>query len=159
MNRRTALATLAGTTATALTAGCLDSVRDEEESTADDADRSSGTDGDGDETGVAFELHPYEINECGLTCRDVTSTITNVGTADATDVRMDVSVFADDEHLLDTGESIGHVEAGETVSRTTQIELSVGDARTVQSNDDRVTVEMVIDSDQETDEIVREVPV
>lgn len=124
------------------------------------ADESADRDADPPETAdVTFELAPFEIEECGLTCREVTTTIANAGSDDATSVRMEVTVVADGDRIWETDDAIGCLDASDEATRTERVELGFSDAHTVRANDDRVCIETIVDSDQGTDRFVRETAV
>ncbi|WP_247002315.1 hypothetical protein [Halosolutus gelatinilyticus] len=124
--------------------------------TGERADRTAESAGPGAEgADVAFELAPYEISECGLACREATTTVTNVGSDDATDVRVLVTLFADGKPIWETDEAVGRLPAGASVTRTKRVEVGVGEAMAIEDGGN-VTAETIIDSDQRTARIVRE---
>lgn len=130
-----------------------DDIRFRHDGRGDPAASASATDPDSD---VTFELGPYELSECGVTCRDVTATITNTGDSDAIGVRVTVTLTAADERLYRTTEYVGVLEAGESVTRTDRVDLGFGAALAVSANGDRVTVTTVIESERHGVEVVRD---
>lgn len=119
----------------------------------DDVDDAVDDSGGGN---VTFVMATEEIEACGFTCRDVTSTLGNVGAADATDVRVAVVVTVDDERIWEETESIGTLETGDGETRTRRVDVELNDALAVQRNDGRVTVETTIVSDELSATFARE---
>jgi hypothetical protein len=101
----------------------------------------------------AFEVR--SIESCGQTCRDVTSTVSNGGDAQATDVAVYSRIFVgnstDTDDLAWQGdERVGTLGAGETYTATKTVELSYPEALAVRSAGDWVTVQTTVESDQRT---------
>jgi hypothetical protein len=107
-------------------------------------------------TGPAFAFDVAEIERCGTTCREVTATVTNSGNETATDVQASTSLYAgenstDSEALVWEGtETIGTLDAGESYTTTERIELSFGDAATIQANDGWITIQTTVESAERT---------
>lgn len=129
------------------------------DASAEDADgdgSSDGTDGSGSADTVAFSITIDDVEDCGTTCRDVTTTLHNDGNETATDVTVYVRVFAgrdttDVEDLVWEGtESVGTLEAGDAYTSTDRIELSLRDARTIDREDGWITILTAVESDQRT---------
>jgi hypothetical protein len=101
---------------------------------------------------VAFTVD--RIETCGRTCRDVTSTVTNDGSAAATDVTVYTRIYAgkgtDGDVVWEGRERVGSLGAGESSTTTERVDLSLADAVTVESADGWVTVQTTIQSDEET---------
>lgn len=141
-------------TSDAETVATSDSATCDEKRANETADERDETDETG-EPSVDFRVEPYEIVECGFTCREATSTITNTGAEDATNVRVTVNVYADDHLIWETEEALGQLEAGSTITRTERIDVSLGEALVIRDNDRRITIEMTISSDQRTVQLSR----
>lgn len=160
MYRRTILAALAGVSVGAVAGGDTDAIHAESTTATENPpvpnDESVEEVGDDEpaESAVEFELAPFELSSCGTACRDVTATVTNAGSADATDVRVFVTVIAEETPVWETEEPVGRLAAGESVTRTHRIEVDLGTALTLR--DETVTIETLIESAQRTDRIVRE---
>ena len=168
MHRRTAIGAVASVGLAALAGS--NAITGDERTTDDDGGRSNDVRSESDaeayparasanEPDVTFVLGPYRLSACGATCREVTATLTNTGDADATDVRVTVTLAAGDERLWETEESIGTLEAGGSVTQTERVDLGLGAALAVRANDGRVTVTTLVESAQRTDEIVREMEI
>lgn len=169
MHRRTAIGAVASVGLAALAGS--NAITGDERTTDDDGGRSNDVRSESDaeaypaagasanEPDVTFALGPYRLSACGATCREVTATLANAGDADATDVRVTVTLAAGDERLWETEESIGTLEAGGSVTQTERVDLGLGAALAVRSNDGRVTVTTLVESAQRTDEIVREMEI
>lgn len=161
MHRRTIVRMITGATITPLAgattdrheaAPTADSDRSDESSPIATANRSDGSDDGAD---VVFELDPYEIEACGFTCRNVTTTITNAGSDDATNVRVSVTVSAADEVRWETDEAVDRLEAGAAITRTKRVDLEFSEALEIR-DEGWLTVETIVESDQQTERFVRE---
>ena len=166
MHRRTALAAITGASLSLVTGGATDwtttqpAVVDESltEDTIGPADSTERAAADL-ESDVSFEGDVTEIVEYGRTCREVTTTLTNTGTADATAVRVAATVVAGETVVWETDEEIGRLEAGATVTRTRRIDLDVVSALAIENNDRTVTITTTITSAQQTEQFVTETTV
>jgi hypothetical protein len=104
----------------------------------------------------AFGFSVDAVESCGTTCRDVTATVTNTGNDTATDVEASTSLYAgknstDTEALVWEGtETIGTLDTGESSTTTERIELSFGDAATIQENDGWITIRTTVESEERT---------
>ncbi|GAB7020359.1 hypothetical protein [Halostagnicola bangensis] len=164
MHRRTAIGVITGTGLTALTGSNVD--RNDEQVTGPssppsdlsrgDSDTAAERDDDTAESDVSFELAPYELSRCGTTCGEATTTVTHTGNTDATGVHVTVQLSADGALLWETDETIDQFEAGASITRTERVDLGFSDLLAVRENDGRVTITTVIESDQQTERIVRE---
>jgi hypothetical protein len=105
------------------------------------------------EPGPAFAFAIDRIEECGRTCRDVTSTLTNDG-ADATDVTVYTRIYVgngtDGDVIWEGRERVGDLGAGESYTTTERVELSLADAVTVESAGGWITVQTTVQSDETT---------
>jgi hypothetical protein len=124
---------------------------------------SGGTDGgdasSGDQTRTAspepFAFTIDRIEECGQTCRDVTSTVTNRQSEAASGVtvysRIYVGNSTDSDDVVWRGsEEIGDLAAGESYTATKRVQLSFSEAFAVQQADGWITVQTTIETDQQT---------
>ncbi|SDJ85608.1 hypothetical protein [Natronorubrum texcoconense] len=163
MHRRTALAAITGASLSLLTGGATDwtatppagvdePLTDDTIGPADATERAA-TDL---ESGVSFEGEVVEVVECGRTCREATTTLTNTGTDDATAVQVAATVVAGETLVWETDEEIGRLEAGETVTRTQRIDIDVVSALAIENNDRTVTITTTITSAQRTEQFVTE---
>ncbi|WP_306059310.1 hypothetical protein [Natronococcus wangiae] len=164
MHRRTAIGVIAGASLATLTGGATSGVDTEtttavgEQPDTERGDPNTATrlaDAPPD-TGVDFEVGPVSLTECGITCRDATTTLTNTGSRDATGVRAAVSVFTDDTLVWETDDHVGRLAAGNAVTRTHRIDVDPGTALAIRENDGRIRMEVTIVSDQQTERVVRE---
>ncbi|ELY37275.1 hypothetical protein [Natronorubrum tibetense] len=166
MHRRTALAAITGASLSLVTGGATDwtttppvavdgSLTDDTIGPADATERAAAD----LESDVSFEGDVVEIVECGRTCREVTTTLTNTGTADATAVRVAATVVAGETLVWETDEEIGRLEAGATVTRTQRIDIDVVSALAIENNDRTVTITTTITSAQQTEQFVTETTV
>lgn len=164
--RRTVICAIAGASLAAVTGGHTGETDTESPPAVGeqpDADSSGPVTGptqidvaDAAESDVAFELAPFELTECGSTCREVTTTLTNTGSTDATTVHVSVTVSAGETLVWETDEVIGQLAAGAGVTRTHRVEVDLGTALALQETGGEMTIETLITSDQHTERIVRE---
>lgn len=93
------------------------------------------------------------IEECGRTCRDVTSTLTNDGAA-ASDVTVYTRIYAgngtDGDVIWEGRERVGALGAGESYTTTERVELSLTDALAVENEGGWITVQTTIQSAEKT---------
>lgn len=120
---------------------------------------SQETGGDGESTSVSETSQPFtlsidDVEECGETCRDVTMTLRNQQSTTATDVTVYTRIFAgngtDGDVVWSGEESLGTLEASESVTATKRVELSLTDAYAVKQADGWITIQTTIQSETET---------
>ena len=114
----------------------------------------SGSGGGSASTSSAYTLTVEEIDSCGQTCRDVTSTLENEQASDATDVTVYSRIYAgngtDGEVVWEGKEPIGDLAAGESYTGTRRVELSIWEANTVREHDGWITIQTAVQSDERT---------
>lgn len=102
----------------------------------------------------AYTLTVEEVEPCGQTCRDVTSTLSNERSSDASDVTVYSRIYAgngtDGEVVWEGKEPVGDLDASESYTETRRIELSFSGAYTVRQHDGWITIETVVQSDERT---------
>ncbi|MFB6301918.1 MAG: hypothetical protein ABEH78_03535 [Haloferacaceae archaeon] len=102
----------------------------------------------------AFAFTIDRIEECGQTCRDVTSTLRNEGDARATAVVVYTRVFAgngtDGDVVWSGKERVGELPAGESHTATRRVELSYSEGLAVKNADGWITIQTTVESDQRT---------
>lgn len=82
-----------------------------------------------------------DASRCGFTCRTVTYTITNLGTASAADVTVNIRVLTGGEQVYEGSQSVGDIGARSRKSGITKdVDPGLGGGRKVQNNDGQVTV-------------------
>lgn len=122
---------------------------------SDDGTGGSGTSG----TTTATAVPPYgftinSIEECGQTCRDVTSTLTNQQETTAENVTVYTRIFVgndtDGDVIWQGKESVGTLDAGESYTATRRVELSYSEAIAVRQNDGWITVQTTVKSNDRT---------
>jgi len=101
-----------------------------------------------------FVTRVESVERCGQTCRDVSSTVTNEGSAGAAGVTVYARLFVGQGtsgDLIWTGtEDVGRLPAGASHATTTRVELSLVEAAAVQSADGWITIQTTIQSNQRT---------
>jgi hypothetical protein len=94
-----------------------------------------------------FAFTVDSIEECGTTCREATSTLTNRQGEAASDVAVTTHIYAgngtDGDVVWEGSEQVGRLDAGESYTATRRVELSYGEAFKVQ-NEGWVTVETTV---------------
>jgi len=106
---------------------------------------------DMDGTDAAFQFGIDSVEECGISCRNATGTLTNDGTAPATNVTVETNVHADGELLWSGREDVGRLKPGETYTSTQRIELPLDKVQSVQANDGAVTIQTIVRFAEGTD--------
>ena len=90
------------------------------------------------------------IEECGQTCRDVTSTVTNQQDATARNTtvytRLYVGNGTDGDVAWQGSERVGTLDPGESATATKRVELSFSEALAVQNNDGWITVQTTVET-------------
>jgi hypothetical protein len=119
------------------------------------AGSGGGGSGGGSGSTSAYTLVVDDVEPCGQTCRDVTSTLTNEQSTDATDVTVYTRIYAgngtDGDVVWEGKEPVGDLDAGESYTATRRIELSLWDANKVREHDGWVTIKTAVRSDERTD--------
>lgn len=104
----------------------------------------------------AFSFIVNEIENCGLTCRDVTATITNTATEPASDVTVTTTLYAGENstdpeaQVWEGTEAVGTLDGGDSYATADRIELSFTDARTIQQHDGWITIRTTVDAEERT---------
>ncbi|MGM0399540.1 MAG: hypothetical protein ACQEQY_11210 [Halobacteriota archaeon] len=103
-----------------------------------------------------FTFSIGDIEECGMTCRDVTATLTNEQDDDATGVTVYTRVFAGEDSTEETdivwegSEDVGTLGAGEAHTTTRRVELSLLDARKIDQRDGWITIVTTVQTNDQT---------
>jgi len=107
-----------------------------------------------DTSGEPFSFAVEQVEQCGRTCRDVTTSLVNRQSSEASNVTVRTRIYAGNETSEDpiwTGsEDVGTLAAGEEETTTKRVELSFSDALAVEQNGGWITVETTVRSDGET---------
>lgn len=117
-----------------------------------DADERDDAENDGD-TGAPFTVVAEDTEECGKTCRDVTSTVTNHQNATAEDVTVSTRIYAgkgtNAARVWHGSEDVGSLSPSGSHTATARIELSLGDAISVKRADGWITIETTVETDDQ----------
>lgn len=118
------------------------------------ADGSSGPTSDGDTNNrnattrlEPFNLRQQNVTKCGMTCRVVTVTLTNMGNNMAKNISVESRIFAGDSHIETRQTTIRRLRPNETVVRTIRIDAGLQDVIRIKQNGGRITVQSTIKSD------------
>lgn len=113
----------------------------------------------GGETTATTATPPFgftidSIEQCGRTCRDVTSTLTNQQETTAEDVTVYTRIYVgngtDGDVAWGGSEPVGTLESGESYTATRRVELSYSDALAVEQNGGWVTVQTTVQTSEQT---------
>lgn len=126
-----------------------------------DGGGGGGSSGSGSTTAASataipdFDFRIDNIEQCGQTCRDVTSTITNQQDSEATGVTVYSRVFAgnktkSDNQVWSGKEEVGTLAAGESYTATKRVKLSYSEAYSVRQKDGWITIQTTIKTDDQT---------
>jgi hypothetical protein len=126
---------------------------------ASGGDATSAPDGGSDTTDATASTQRFgfaigAVEQCGQTCRDVTSTLTNTQDTDATDVTVHTRIFVgqgtDSDVIWRGTEAVGALGAGESYTTTRQVDLSFADALAVQNAGGWITVQTSVETADRT---------
>ena len=111
-----------------------------------------------DTSGEPFTFDVEQVERCGRTCRDVTTSLINQGSGEASNVTVETRIYAGNETSGDpiwTGdEDVGTLSAGEEETTTKRVDLSLSDALAVEQKGGWITIETTVQSDDESMTIV-----
>ena len=121
------------------------------EATEGDTANTDTTDSDGGAASAPpFALTVDAIEECGRTCRDVTSTLTNQQNSTAADITVYTRIYAGNSTDADVvwagSEDVGTLEAEESYTTTRRVDLSFGDAYAIERADGWITVQTTVET-------------
>lgn len=101
-------------------------------------------------TNASFQYVVDSVDECGLTCRNATGTLTNNGSEPANNITIRTRLYADDDLLWKGSTDVGGLDSGESHTDSMQIELGFSNGQKAKSNG-QVTIETIISFDEGTD--------
>ncbi len=107
------------------------------------------TEADAPKEEVDFALETGEPTSCGLTCREVSATLTNTGNADAHDVTATMTIYSGGQKLQTETHRVGTLPAGEQVTVRKRISLSFSEANRVRQHGARIV--LVVESKEKTE--------
>jgi len=116
--------------------------------------------GDGGATSEEpFVFTVEEIEQCGNTCRNVTTSLANQQSTDASGVNVTTDIYAgngtDGDPVWSGDEAVGELPAGDTYTVTRRVELGFSDGLAIEQNDGWITIETTIRSDSTTMTVVQ----
>lgn len=94
--------------------------------------------------GPSFVFEVDGIEECGLTCRNVTATLANTGDGPARNVTVNTTLYADAEEVWNASRDVGAIGANESYMATEQVTVNLQEAQAIQENDGYVTIEVEV---------------
>jgi hypothetical protein len=122
---------------------------------------SDGGSDNGASEGTGTETPPLsftidDIEECGQTCRDVTTTLHNNQNETATGVTVYTRIFAGEDNTAEEDvvwegkKEVGTVGAGGSRTATERVELSLQEAREIDQQDGWITIVTTVETDEQT---------
>ncbi|MFD1599055.1 hypothetical protein [Halobellus rarus] len=95
------------------------------------------------------------IEECGTTCRNVTSTLTNQQDTTAEEITVHSRIFAgqgvdEDDQIWRGEEPVGTLGPGESYTTTREVELSFQEGLAVQNEDGWITIQTTVETADQT---------
>jgi len=118
----------------------------------DTATADDGSDADGGAASTPpFAFTVDAIEECGRTCRDVTSTLTNQQNSTAEDITVYTRIYAGNttdggDVVWEGSEGVGTLESEESYTTTRRVDLSFGDAYAIERADGWITVRTTVET-------------
>jgi hypothetical protein len=107
----------------------------------------SPSDGAAGNGSVAFAVGDVQSSECGTTCRDVSATLTNTGTATAHDVSATVEIYIrGGDRVKRFTEPVGTLAPGESHEATRRLTFGVANGLALRNNGARIV--LTIESDE-----------
>jgi len=127
---------------------------------ATESDTTTTDTGDtGDSDGGAASTLPFaftvdSIEECGQTCRDVTSTLTNQQNSTADDITVYTRIYAGNstggDVVWEGSEDVGTLEADGSYTTTRRVDLSFGDAYAIEQANGWITIRTTVETADQT---------
>jgi len=122
----------------------------ETDATGGDSDPAAG----GAASSPPFDFSVGSIKECGRTCRDVTSTLTNQQNSTAERITVYTRIYAgnstDGDAVWEGSEEVGTLDADESYTTTRRVDLSFRDAYAIEQADGWITVRTTIETADQT---------
>lgn len=119
--------------------------QDRSDRTGTPTDSTSDGDKDArDGDGLSFVTDIERVRSCGLTCREITLSMTNTGDIDVADVSVDVTVRSGGTPVWTGTESVGAIATGDTYKVERRVDLSYEDAARVANNDSVVVIQSIV---------------
>jgi len=125
------------------------------EATVGETTGSGMADGETTDEQTTADTQPFvisidNIEECGRTCRDVTSTLTNQQATTAEDVTVSTNLYAGTDTGGDTlwqrADTIGTLGDGESYTATIRIDLGYSDAYAVKQADGWILIQTTVET-------------
>ena len=121
-------------------------------------DDGGGADSGGTDAGSTATATPQEpfafviqnITECGRTCRVVNATIVNQQDSTAEGVTVRSEIYTGGDKIWEGSSEAGTLASGERYTDTKRVELSYGEAYSVQQNDGQITIKTFVQTDETT---------
>jgi hypothetical protein len=128
--------------------------------TTEATESDTATDDTGGSDGGAASTPPFAftvdaIEECGRTCRDVTSTLTNQQNSTAEAVTVYTRIYAGNttdggDVVWEGSEDVGTLEAAGSYTTTRRVDLSFGDAYAIDQADGWITIRTTVETADRT---------
>ncbi|EMA28964.1 hypothetical protein [Haloarcula japonica] len=123
--------------------------------TTEATSNTDNTDSDGGAASTPpFAFSVDSIEECGRTCRDVNSTLTNQQNSPAADVTVYTRIYAgnstDGDVVWEGSEDVGSLESEGSYTTTRRVDLSFGDAYAIEQADGWITIRTTVEAADRT---------
>jgi hypothetical protein len=102
-------------------------------------------------TDASFSYQIDSVEECGLACRETTVALWNNGTESATGVSVNMSIFTGDELLWEDTYDVGTLEAGDSDTKSQEVQLTYSQGQSIKANEGNITVQAIVRFDQGSD--------
>lgn len=102
----------------------------------------------GTQTEGPFTLASEDVSICGLTCREVTVTLSNQGNETVTNVTVESEILANDEVIVQRQMENGRLRPNESVTRTIQVNVGLDALQQIRQGNGMITVQTQVNSDR-----------
>ncbi|MFT4884971.1 MAG: hypothetical protein ACI8U4_002489 [Natronomonas sp.] len=136
--------------------GTGENIDDFPTATPSDAGTENGGSGGTAAAAPPFAFTVENIEECGRTCRDVTTTLHNNREETATGITVYIRIFAGENNTAEGDivwegkRDVGSIEAGGSRTSTERVDLSLNEARKIEQRGGWITILTTVESDDRT---------
>lgn len=113
----------------------------------------------GTQTKGPFTLTSEEVSICGLTCREVTVTLSNQGNETLTNVTVESEILANDEVIVQRQMENDRLHPNKSVTRTIQVNVGPDALQQIRQGNGMITVQTQVNSDRHNETFISQRPV
>jgi len=95
-----------------------------------------------------FTLTTEDVSICGLTCREVTVTLSNQRNETLRNITVESDITADGEVIAQRQTEVERLRPNESVTRTVRVTVGFGELQQIRRNDGTITIETQVASDR-----------